>query len=669
MDKRSLLCAVSVFLFVIQVHAGQVLHGRDLCDKAFTQLKTAGFIPVRSMLVPSGQGNFPYNIRLDFPSGIKPDSSKTEDFRTNIVMVVSQQDLLDNSDIILPVLDSIKNGRYTFTITALFPAPGNEKLPGNEGLRGSRIYAAGIDEPDNTCAVVVRFSDNPVYKIVPGSGEYTAPDWLVRDLVSACAANKCQYDIIGGSFLSLYRFNILQEDATIISFLQNSISAAGITIPVITSENKEQTKATLTSFFNLYDPSKTANWDHHYSILRLGDREIWLNETFFVVCYLAVAAVSLFILCSFSFIAGKNTVKNWKDLGRTWYLVPATILMTAIALQFGQYIVFLISKRFILTPVLQFGIKLLISFLFVSILFIFEVFYKGEYMPFVYGYQLTVMSIINIFIFSALDLSFFFLFTGEYLAIYLTRPARRLVPLMLSALCIFLPFIPYCLVLLKYADPGKLEHMIYGRYVDNIFMACAVFPFFIMWLRFFSRLAGTRLQTVTIRTVLKVFFTVTATGILLCALFFMLSNILIKNHLLPVSTQEQKKTIITGGEDRTVQLSVADTAYLGITSRMLEIKSSKPAVRYIVSVTGENGLPVYDSVYPFTKTDTGNTVLFSLPDWPPQDLDLSWTSAPSVKSVITLTVFYERDTKSDNGYSFTRETYSLPGTASDLYGK
>ena len=659
-----------VLTSLLQAQTVRQTQGIGLCDSVYSGLTHAGLKPAREDLAPTGTDDFPYNIVLTFPAQYKTAASQLEDLRDTVILVFNQQDYSQYKNDIHAILADIQDVPLTYTVKVLFAAPGCQQLAGNDSLRGIEVYAANIDEPDIYCAAAVHFISGNGCIIIPGGAGESAPDWLIKDLATACSANKKKYDIISGSLLSLYRFKVLHDDIMITPFLRNTIPAAGISIPAVQNGSAGIATSILHSFLTVYNPQKTTGWDRHYTILNLGGREIWLNETFFVVCYLSVAVFSLFILCGLAFMGGWHALKNWNDFWHSWYILPATIVLSAFSLYLGQWFVSVIKLQFGLTPILQFGIKLLISFLIVSFLFIFEVFYKGRDSQFIYGFQITLMSVFNIFIFSALDLSLFFLFAFEYVFIYMSRPMRRSIPLAFSIFIIFIPFIPYCLELWKYADSEKLEQLVYGTFTENIFLACAVLPFHVTWLRFFSRFITAKLDTVTKGTIIKVFLSISISALCLFSFFFALSKALMNYRAIPVWKNGQAEPQIIKNSSRTAVLSFKDTSYLGISTRQLEIHSAKPAARYIIKVAGKSGIPVYDSQYSFSKQDSDdNAVYFTIPDWPPQHMSIQWSANPLVQTAITVTALYQNGDFQDGPAQFISEQYTISGLSPAAGGK
>ena len=75
-------------------------------------------------------------------------------------------------------------------------------------------------------------------------------------------------------------------------------------------------------------------------------------------------------------------------------------------------------------------------------------------------------------------------------------------------------------------------------------------------------------------------------------------------------------------------------------SRIIKIKSNHEADRYIVTVLSPAGVPVLDSGYEYKVRDNTTQVEFIIPDYPPQEITIGYSTDPKVSHQINVTALY-----------------------------
>lgn len=653
---------MKALLVILLLYSG-LLSAADYktCNDIRATLLKAGLSPVPVNLTQTEQDDFPYNILLTFDSENSSESYAgydTEEYRNTILLDISQKDFLSNTEQILNILLAIKSMPHKETVYALISSYGSPQLSGNDSVRGAASFCQSLASPDRASSLVVHFGTSPSpCTMAIGSGKDTAPAWLAKHAAEALAKAGIPFDIISGNLPSLYHFDILRDDIVVSSYLENNIPCVAVTIQ---KQYAQKASDFVSQFIDDYDIEDTDDWDRHYISVKALGRIWWIKETYFVSAYLAMAVISLLFLCGFSFTLGKNKQANWIDFKRNWHRLPLMIFVCACILQISQSIAPYIQTSMKLEPILLFAIKLSVLFIAVALLFTVEFLLGLETSFFVYGFQITLVSVFNIFLFSAFDISLLILFSMEYAIAYLARTTRRIVPLLLSGVCIISPFVPYCLTILKYADSEKMRRLVYLPFSQNIALSCALQPLVIIWLKIFSRLFIRTILPVrrmTVKTSLKmcgsvVFITAAIGAFFSCMSWFLKHHSSSENYN-NVTASEQ----IQNMPSTHVSLSVSSSSYQDDTLRLITVKSKIPATRYIVTVQGKEGVPVYDAVYRYEYLAGGQKIQFLIPDYPPQSVFISFTAGDDDSAVVTVQALYQQ------GYSesslFTLETCSL----------
>ncbi|MCI1209556.1 MAG: hypothetical protein LKF96_08955 [Treponema sp.] len=662
MNRRLHVCIISLLLYILSVNAAaSTTAGKPASDIVYKKLISNGFFPQKAALAPSESNDFPYNIILSFPSASSRQATDI-DSKDTVIVVFSQYDAVLYFNEIRQLLEALRTGTYDVSIQVLLSADNSRQLPPSEITDGIQVFTTEIENASSVCAVTAGFSAKNTPLIIPGSGGDTSPEWLVRRLSRAFTLHKIPFDIRNGNILSMYRLGILKDDEQLSPFLSAGIPAAGILFTQPDAASASQVSEVLGSFLASYTPKNTVEWDRHYLTERIFGHRYWLKEPLTVSLFLVVTAVSLFILSGFSFLFGRNKGQHKKQVLQALYIIPVILILSGLSLHLGARISAVLTTSIGLSPVMQIAVKILFSFLCLTFLYLVEIQMHMSFSPYVYSYLQTLMSVLNIFVFTAFDLSLFFLFTAEYIVIYLLRPAKRFIALLFSMICMFLPFLPYIIQMLQYGDTETINNMIYCPLQRNFLLASGILPFQIMWLRILFRLQireslkGERKTVAAKRIAAGASFSL----VVLFFVFAGISKLMNRYNLFSAYTTLSAGKAEMTGTPEPVNLSAAitDSTYLGLKTRKISVTSKLPALRYRVTVSGNGTVPVYDSVYRFHSESKDGSGYFILPDWPPEQLSISYTPATGSDSTVRITAFYEKE-KNDRSPFISVETILL----------
>ncbi|MBP5283981.1 MAG: hypothetical protein J6Y93_04890, partial [Treponema sp.] len=398
--------------------------------------------------------------------------------------------------------------------------------------------------------------------------------------------------------------------------------------------------AVLEFFLKDYDPSVTDSWDNHYIYFNLPFRSLWIGERAFVIFLLVIASLILFIITYFSFV-GKNKQLNKNKLKNAWYMIPLTLGTSFFSLYTGQGFTFLISFMADLSPFVQFGIKFIFSILFISALFIFQEHKKINIDAFVYGYTLTLISIANIFIFSAVDLMLLFVFFIEYLIIYLSRAASKSSFLIMSLIAMCLPFSPYIANLIFYGNGARLSDFVFSSFSMNLLLATGLFPIQIMWLRLLHNISAFQKSRGYTRKRLVMTVTVTTSTLVTLAMMIFAAIGTIASYAQEIHVSVNRE-ITEDPDSKNITLAFTKKTVSGLTNYNLTVRSSRQALRYELSLTGDESVPLFDSLYEYKISDEQGKAVFTVPDYPPQKISLDFSSESKVLD-FCIRAFYQDD--------------------------
>lgn len=619
---------------------GEKLHGLSLCRSTENFLSSNGFSPDRTDIVKPGINDFPGNIEVVLPSAAG-NQSKQSGGRQTLVLAFTMEDTLRFRNYIRVILQNLKKMQLDYNLVLLFSYGDFQPENGQDSLCGTNIFAQNADSPDEYSAVCVSFTAEKNAVIIPGGAGDTTPSWLIKRLCTPLVSAGLPYHIRGGSFGSLYRLGVLRTDKRTSFFLQNGIPCAGISIP---EQADMSVYGRLTAeFLSAYTPEGTGSWDRHYLVFHAGNALWWTSERFVVICFIAVSFISLFMLSELSFVHSRRQTKIKHDVFRLWYILPVTVVISAVCFQVSQPLTQFLYHIFKITILYQFIVKIVITFLINTVLYLFIFKFQGVLEERAYAYLLTIDSVINIFIFSAVDISLFFLFAAEYIIIYIFRPFKSTTMLAVSFLAMFVPYVPYLLQIIGYADTSVFKAVVYSSFSENVLFSIGSLPFLFQWLRIIARFNerwNYYEKSSTARRILSIVSFACGAAAIILTFFFGLNLIPAyfrsKNTPVPQNVVHESRA-----SDSVLKCSSSDHTFFDDTMRTLSVDLGKEAERCIISVNGIGGNSVLYSDNEYKTDKTKYTDTFPVPAWPPQKISISYVADVSVPAVVTVTAFYK----------------------------
>ncbi len=650
-----LLRVLALLLLTLPVFSQQhTKKGAELSDYIKNTLQSKNFILTEQNLCLTGRDTFAYNISHEIPSqkGFDLDFDSSEKKNT-VIYSFFQEDFLENEGQIIEFIYHIKQLKLDYNTVFLFTALDKKTLETDSAKTGSQCYADNIVNPLHSLVINIDFfQSTDIISILSGAKYKVSPEWLISRLIAAFNENGTPYKL-NHNFLSLYRLGFISGEKRMQSYITAnvpSVTISGTSLHIFNA---------LKTFASDYTIQETDQWDSHYQIIKpfVLQKPVLIKEHHLVYAYLFLMTIFLLILCTFSFV-GKNSFRKKMQVLNSWYIIPFTLLITFILLVIAQRFIALDFIQNTCTPVVQFGIKIIFTMFFIAILFALQLLLKTPVSHFAYGYIITVVAIINIFVFSAVDLTLFILFSIEYLIVYFARSAKRFASILIFTVILVIPFLPFLLVTITQNTDKTLTGYVQCNTLSNMLLSLILFPFEIMWLRvllrfnLFTKKIGLNIKYIVKNTALSTLASICVTGAIVFSIPLILRTG--ENRLITIPD-----TYIQSDKNINTHLSYSNDNYLGMTTYHLKVKSDKKAIRYIITVFNKDKLNIYDSLYDFNYERDGKSVVFTVPDYPPQNITVDFAMSSQQKASVSITAVYTTDTNAV--FDLETVTMSLKG--------
>ena len=656
--KSSLPCLACLLLFGQNLFA-QGLSGTALSDALFSRLKKMGFDGQKEPLSSAWFAEFPYNIQVKF--------SASQKSQWTFFITIAQEDAWSNEDFFSRLLSHFKSAWLPCDLTVVLTAGDKPKISGNEKMAGSEIFCKSIEGSQNSAALVLDFRGSKNV-ITPGSDGEVSPYYLTRLLSQSFDKNSCPCQISGGMFLALYRLNALKSEARLSSFLKKEIPALLLSLPSDKSELSLELNS-LKDFFSSIEAEKCADWSRHYFPIKLGSKRLWINETDIMLNIFVFMSFALFILTDFAFLFRKRShrlvvLKIRAILSN--YIIIFSAALLALSFFFGQYVAKGIENIGVKNPMALFSIKLIPAFLFISTVYPLELLRQKKISTYLYEYILSTSAILNIFIFTFIDISFFYLFALEYLILVLSRVFKRSAFLFIFLALFALPFLPLIFSILVNSNPERLNRLIYCGIKENVFLAFALVPFNLIWLRILARM---NVKKLPLKSLFLRYFILGICAIVFLSLYSIVTIKLMEKFFFQnVEPSVPLARIEDSLENKLSTVTIFDTQYYGATIRRIEINCEQEPERFEIIINSSNANPIYFSVY--ESETVGRLTQFLLPDKPPKSFTLQYSPDFSDCEILTQIYFMQEkkgqnDNKMQRGLC-ARESFSFVANGSTI---
>jgi hypothetical protein len=415
-----------------------------------------------------------------------------------------------------------------------------------------------------------------------------------------------------GTFLSLYHFNLIAPDARLSVLREREIPSAAL----IWNPSDENETGALFSGLRQCITTFTfgSQNDLNYSIIPNALEDIIINESDFIALYAVVAALCLLYLCFF-FVP----TRKWQIL-----LLPLFLAATA-ALFFYTDFAGIVSR-------------LLLVFIAFSLLnMLLNIFFHVNHA--IYGTLFVLQTVLNVLVFGTLDAELLLLFAVEFIiAIAFFRAMRQIafcgIAAVLSAIC----YIFILQRILVYADYNQIHSALHSGIVANVVLACISLPFLLLWARMQTQIL-VFLKQKNMKPLPAV-----ALGLALMALVaagvFVLSLPLARSVIFRQPLPDAPKypiVIDSSGNDISLESSV--DVYFDQEMVVVTAKAELPIIRCNIRVQPLKGNAAIYANAPVVIVSDSGAVNFSLSEYPPNPLTVSYIAERNLPSTVTAEFF------------------------------
>lgn len=661
--------------------------GKQLSDYVYNELTGRKISARQLQLCRTEENNFPYNIIIQYNGTADSENTKQSPYDT-ILFLFNQDNILNHLDFIESFCNWCNQQEFNFNISIVLTACDKSQISGNDNMTGTEVFASMIQGSESYCAVYTNLDAEKINTITPGSGKMISPLWLVSLVNEILEENQIKSTIKGSFYLSLYKLDILRSSRILASLLTRNIPAVEISLRKADISDERLTKL-YKNFVTDFSKKTSFREDTHYTPIKLFGKTFWIIEHLTIVLLLILITLSLISICDLGFIFRKgHSLRNLttKRALRTLYLVPITIIILTLCLQLAQFPARLLNNTIIRNPLAVLGIKVIVSFVLISLFYLLELRFHKKADSYTYEYLLRLSSLLNVFLFSAIDISLFYLFATIYIIVSISLHIKNSVVLYIFFILSLLPYIHLIYTISIYSSITQLMPLLFANPLYNLILSCAITPLSIILLRIFLQLTQGKIKMPAKEEIKEIqpsesdnfsetdnslqklpatlpeaqtfseiqkkikkrfpflyILIIAVTIVLLIGIIFGSTKLIQNNFKNNVEFNNITGRIIDSPENQFLLVSYKDSNYYGGTIRQLFINTQKPATRVEIFVSGESENPIYYTTYTFSPSDKDNQIKFDFPDFPPERFTVNYTPDNSAVSIIDIYAYYDSD--------------------------
>ena len=642
MKTRRILCYILIFLFCSIASAqNKGLSGIELCSEVHSFLKKNGFSPYSQSLVISGENTFPYNIIVTFPA---EQNTSPE----NLLLVFFQEDVPDNKELIKQCLKEIREGKYPFTVTALFAYGEKQKFEKPDMIYGTRVYLESLNTNLSYSAVILDLGSEENEIETTASG-LSSPPLLIKNSLNLYKnygiGDKLPVFILSQS--SSYKFI---SSPILGRFFDYEIPAIKLSLGAIPKEQKDKTACdVITDFVNLFSNITDNSWEHHFLIISLFGHYHLISER--MILRIVTPTIFIWIIFIFLLIFVNRRLKKhtWYTVGDIWWSVPLTYVVLVV--------VFFISGYFYknLFPHASYAGKIygqLILQIIVSLFIILSMYLLILTRNFTFNersidYLLVISCFINQSIFILADISLSPIFIAicllSLLALYVKNNYLHIAVFILM----IAPLIPYCHRMITASNLRELSEFITRNPKVNIVIPFVLYPVYIVLFRIIASVRTNRQKIRFMAISTAIAFMLVSTALILLGIF--------RTSSLNKQQVNQPDISISPLGNELIEISVNDNMIFEDTIRTLDINLKEKCILCDVLITTEYLNPVLYSDNDYSNPSL-NTVRFRIPDYPPEKMTFSYGAA---KTPFRITVSAVIEGTDDDNYYFISKSLAI----------
>ena len=624
------------------------------CEKLHTFLQKNDYNPQKLLISENDSASFPYNIILDPFEGktFYPDDNNSETV-TTLIFLFEIEEIQKNYALLKNILTNLENYSVNADIRFLFTYGDKTGFSTRNIISGAGKFADQISGTNNYAVICVKPAKY-INSITTGGGGDCAPSWLLQLISQSLYDNGMFYIIKGGILSSLHRLNVLKTDPHTDIFISNGIPSC--TVELISPEKSDIQPKKIANFIGCcasrFEPETSINWDRHSRPLIILGYPFILTENFTIILFIIVSCASLFIICEFSFINLINKRAYSRHIVKKWYILVICSLITTAAFFISQYIGLILIKLIKLDIISCYVIKIAAAFLAVSFSYFLILKLQGTHSARVFSFLVNISALLNIFIFTTLDLSLFYLFSTEYIIILFTQKIKKTISLSVLFILLCIPFIPYLMQFLMYSKTEAQYYVLKAPLALNLLFSLAFLPFELVWFRILARLNILWLQMdIKKKSFIRENCFAIGGAFALFTVSLLVIAVLIPDKY--KASEKEKQDTVTEITSDDISINYSDEIFLGDTIRTFTVELQNPCANTKISVTGTEANPV---LYTDEETEylvEEKKVLFLVPAWAPQTMTFKYIADTNQDTQISVT------TTSSEGSAILNKTSSV----------
>ena len=314
-------------------------------------------------------------------------------------------------------------------------------------------------------------------RIITGTSKGTTPAWFLKAVYASLEQKNIPIDFYTNAVV-FHRLGWLPDDPTLQLYNEANIPAIKI-----------ETGADLSDFFSSVAPtviqSMSNEWDTHYFVFKLHTKLIIINEQHIVITLIVSSIIFLLWLMFFSFLFGKKRDQHIRDLLKLWWMPGYFFLVNWFSFFLGSkitealfYLRFASAGELSVFPLTALSIKYVFALFFMFTVTAFNKFIPLPANRFIYGFIAHAVCLLNIFIFSFINLSFSIIFMVIYFVSLAAYHFKNIILQIIFIVCLFLPLMPFMMHIILYR-----EYMFHIIFFINLASACIFVPFDLFLIR------------------------------------------------------------------------------------------------------------------------------------------------------------------------------------------
>ncbi len=597
----------------------QPLEGLALCDYLYDFLSDSGLEVQRQDLSTADSYNYPQNLTITLSAENENRQNKNWlDSSINcIIFSFTQNFAAENPDFLLEFIQRLKKLNLSYDSIILLCA-NDSNLDYLKDLSrhpsGTESYVESIGYDDRTCAIIIDKAEAK-RSIILGEGNEVAPLWLVRTMNQAFEKQGLDSTLHFTSPLS-QKMGLEVPNMRLRPFLEANIPAAAFSLfsRDIDLDILENTAGTLSDL-------NKSNWDRHYFFFKVGQESYWPSEAVFIIGFIILSVLILLALSFTTFTGTDRSRALARDILRSWFLIPMTIVLSTLLLHLSQI---MLEGFGVKNPLFFFTAKIIFTMIILNALYIIQIRLSFFVSLKASGYLMLFVAASNFFIYSSIEITLLYFFFLEYLLYYIAERCRKTPALIMTFI---LPIIPVMLIianLLQNAwSPSLLEFLHFSWFKDFIF-ALTIFPPLMQMNRIWISMDVFSSEK---KYPLKKLIPYSAIVLFAILLLGLLIYFTIRAST-PSDTRQgmnDQPAVTETLEEGILDVKRETSPFMELTLNEITITCSEKLIRLSVTLVASKDTPVYNSNYEYIPLDE-NTGSFTFADYPDGPVTVSYST-------------------------------------------